>query len=59
MKFTGAALASLAVAGSVANIACKHQPESQGPSRLSDKIKNVVILIQENRSFDTVMGGLT
>ena len=29
------------------------------PSSLSSKIKNVVVLVEENRSFDTFAGGLT
>lgn len=33
--------------------------QKRGPSPLASKIKNVVVLVEENRSFDTFAGGLS
>lgn len=49
-----AALAGLALANPDSGNIQKHKK----PCSLKDKIKNVVVLVQENRSFDTFAGGL-
>jgi phospholipase C len=60
MKITVAAVASLALATVAhADLQRRHVGKPKGGDSLSDRIKNVVILIQENRSFDTLVGGLT
>lgn len=48
------ALSSLVLAGP-SNI----QNHGGGDSGWKSKIKNVVVLVEENRSFDTFAGGLT
>ena len=54
------ALSTLALAAPRPN---DHQGEDNNdddsPSRISKKIKNIVVLVEENRSFDTFAGGLT
>lgn len=57
-KMVGIQIAALAALSGFALAA----PQNLGvtiPSSWKDKIKNVVVLVEENRSFDTFAGGLT
>ncbi|KAG2177488.1 hypothetical protein INT44_007999 [Umbelopsis vinacea] len=51
-----AAVALLAI---VVSAKPHEKPHGHGPSSWKNNIKNVVVLVQENRSFDTLAGGFT
>jgi len=53
VSFTLRALAALA------GLATAIPTNQRRDDSLSSKIKNVVVLVEENRSFDTFCGGLT